>query len=405
MKILVYSMNFWPEPTSTGKYSGEMVTWLSHQGHQVRVIAAPPYYPEWKVADGYSSFRYVQEDFGSVDVRRCPAWIPAQPNGLKRVLCMLLFGLTSCWEAAKSLFWRPDVVIVVEPPISCAPVAWFFARCCRARAWLHVQDFEVDAALQLGMLKLGWLQKLALTIDRFVTRRFDRVSTISDRMMEKLIDKRGQEAGSVLFPNWVDCDQVYPIERSSFRDSLKLSDRQKVALYAGNIGAKQGLEILIDVARMLQDRQDLKFVICGHGAAYQQIRQLDDGLPNVIWLPVQPMELLNDLLGLADVHLLPQKAGAADLVMPSKLTGMLASGRPVLATADAGTQVSDIVSQIGRVVPPEDAEQFANILQDMLESPEQLKQDGEKARRMAVDRLGRDSILSRFEAELVSCCQ
>lgn len=398
-------MNFWPEPTSTGKYSGEMVEWLAARNHRVRVIAAPPYYPEWKIADGYSAFRYRREDFEDVEVRRCPAWIPARPNGLKRILCMLLFGVTCSWEAFKSLFWRPDIVIVVEPPISCAPAAWFFARCCGAKTWLHIQDFEVDAALQLGMLKLGVLQKLALAIDRFVTRRFDRVSTISERMMLKLIEKLGQDEGTVLFPNWVDCDQVYPVERSSFRDSLKLSDDQKVALYAGNIGKKQGLEILIDAARILRDRQDLKIVICGHGAAYQQIRSLDDGLPNLIWLPVQPIESLNDLLGLADVHLLPQKAGAADLVMPSKLTGMLASGRAVLATAGPGTQVGKVVSQVGRVTPPEDAQQFADVLEDMLACPEQLKCDGETARRIAIETLGREAILSRFESDLITCCE
>ena len=404
MKILVYSMNFWPEPTSTGKYSGEMAAWLASRGHSVRVIAAPPYYPEWKIADGYSAFRYRREQFGSVDVRRCPTWIPAQPNGLKRILCMLLFGLTCGWEAFKSLFWRPDLAIVVEPPISCAPAAWFFARLGGAKTWLHIQDFEVDAALQLGMLRLGMLQKLALGIDRFVTRRFDRVSTISIRMMEKLTEKAGRDDHLVLFPNWVDCEQIHPVENSSFRKSLKLADGQKVALYAGNIGKKQGLEILIDVARILKNHDDLIFVICGHGAAHQQIRARGEGLANIIWLPVQPMEMLNDLLGLADVHLLPQKAGAADLVMPSKLTGMLASGRPVIATADEGTQVYDVVSKVGRVVPPEDAQQFADSLVQMLADSEQLTQDGVQARLIAEETLGRDAILSRFESDLMTCC-
>ena len=403
MKILVYSMNFWPEPTSTGKYSGEMAAWLASRGHQVRAIAAPPYYPEWKIAKGYSGFRYKREQNEGVDVRRCPAWIPANPNGMKRILCMLLFSMTCGWEAFKSLFWRPDVVIVVEPPISCAPVAWLFARLGRAKTWLHIQDFEVDAALQLGMLRLGVLQKFAIAADRFITQRFDRRSTISMRMMDKMAEKTSDESRNVLFPNWVDCGQIHPLPESSFRESLNLPASQKIALYAGNIGKKQGLEILIDAARLLQHRSDLTFVICGNGAAFKHIHSLGNELANIEWLPVQPFDKLNDLLNLADVHLLPQKAGAADLVMPSKLTGMLASGIAVLATADEGTQVYEVVQQIGKVVPPESAEQFAAALEELIDSPGDLDRFGLKARAIAEDTLGREAILGRFEQELLAC--
>ncbi len=403
MKILIYSMNFWPEPTSTGKYSGEMAVWLAARGHDVRVIAAPPYYPEWKVADGYSAFRYRKDVHAGVDIRRCPVWIPQRPNGWKRILCMLLFAISCLWEAAKSLIWRPDMVMVVEPPISCAPVAWLFAKLGGAKTWLHIQDFEVDAATQLGMLKRSFLKRMALWGERCLIRRFDRCSTISNRMLDKLTAKCGDDRRNVLFPNWVDCEEVFPIARSSFRDSLKIAAGRKVAMYAGNIGKKQGLEILIESARLLKDRQDLIFVICGNGAAFQHIRAMGNGLANIIWLPVQPTELLNDLLALADVHLLPQVAGAADLVMPSKLTGMLASGRPVLATADPGTQVYDLVCRIGKVVPPERPDVFAAALTDMLEYPELLIQMGQEARRIAEETLSREAILLSFEKELLGC--
>jgi colanic acid biosynthesis glycosyl transferase WcaI len=203
--------------------------------------------------------------------------------------------------------------------------------------------------------------------------------------------------------NWVDCEQIYPVHVSRFRAELGLKDDQKVALYAGNIGKKQGLEILLEAARLLKDHQDLIFVICGNGAAYTQIRTLGDGLPNVVWLPVQPTEKLNDLLNLADVHLLVQKADAADVVMPSKLTGMLASGRTVLATANPGTQVYDLVQKIGVVVPPKEPQLFADALVSMLECGEQRWEYGIQARRIAEDTLSRDAILKAFEVELEDC--
>src|SRR5205823_5637381 len=99
------------------------------------------------------------------------------------------------------------------------------------------------------------------------------------------------------------------------------------------------------------DRKELVFVICGHGAMYQQLRDRAAGLENIRWLPLQPLERLNDLLNLAEIHLLPQREEAADLVMPSKLTGMLASGRAILTTAHPGTAVAEVVQSSGVVTP------------------------------------------------------
>ena len=141
-------------------------------------------------------------------------------------------------------------------------------------------------------------------------------------------------------------------QASRYRDELTISDEVCVALYSSNMGEKQGLEIVLEVARQLQHEPDLLFVLCGEGAARERLMKLGAGLGNVRWLPLQPAERLNELLNLADVHLLPQRSDAADLVMPSKLTGMLLSGRVVLATAEAGTQVARMVSPCGKVVKP-----------------------------------------------------
>jgi colanic acid biosynthesis glycosyl transferase WcaI len=107
---------------------------------------------------------------------------------------------------------------------------------------------------------------------------------------------------------------------------------------------------------------------------------------------------------MADVHLLPQVAGAADLVMPSKLTGMMASGRPVLATAESGTQIFDVLSERGVVIPPGDTEAFASALSSLAEDQSLRLQLGREAREYAVAYMQRDYILSRFEAEMLEAC-
>ena len=111
MRILIYSANFAPEPTGVGKYSGEMAAWLVSQGHEVRVIAAPPYYPGWKIAPGYRWPPFRRENFAGADVRRAPIWVPKSPGGTARALHLLSFALSSFPLMLMQLPWRPDVVL------------------------------------------------------------------------------------------------------------------------------------------------------------------------------------------------------------------------------------------------------------------------------------------------------
>ncbi len=134
MKILLYSANFAPEPTGIGKYSGEMASWLAAQGHEVRVVAAPPYYPAWKLAEGYAWPPYRREQWQGVSVFRAPLWVPASPGGLARVLHLLTFAAASLPSMLRQAFWRPDVVFTVAPAFVCAPAGWLTARLCGAQS-------------------------------------------------------------------------------------------------------------------------------------------------------------------------------------------------------------------------------------------------------------------------------
>lgn len=406
MRILIYSMHFWPEPTGIGKYSGEMAFWLAQRGHDVRVICSPPWYPHWKVQQPYSGRRFEVEKVNGLSVTRCPIWVPLQPRGFTRILCLGSFALTSIVGAFRAVRWRPDVVFAVEPPFFCLPCALTVARLTGAKAWLHIQDFEVDAALQLGLFRLPGSGRLLRWLEAFLFRRFDRCSTISERMLEILEQRSGKAERCLLFRNWVDLASIRPLnDPSTFRHLLNLNPNQKVALYSGNMGEKQGLEIIIEAAQVLRHRADLVFVLCGNGSAADRIRALGTELPNIRWLPVQPVEQLNSLLNLADVHLLPQRADAADLVMPSKLTGMLASGRPVIATATPGTQIHNVVSHCGLTCEPGNPTDFAAAILKLADDKELREQLGQRARSIAESELSRESILAGFEKELVDICQ
>ena len=124
-----------------------------------------------------------------------------------------------------------------------------------------------------------------------------------------------------------------------------------MALYAGHLGVKQALDVVIAAARRLRGRGDIRFVIAGAGPLSGALKDASADLPNVLYLPLQPAERLNELLGMADLHLLPQHRGVADLVMPSKLGGMLASGRPIVAAADPGSELFDVLTDVALLTP------------------------------------------------------
>jgi len=371
MKILIYGLNFAPELTGIGKYTGEMAAWLASQGHEVRVVTAPPYYPAWAVSAGYSASTWSTEKIMGLHVWRCPLWVPAKPGGAKRLVHLASFALSSLPVMLRQIFWRPDVVWVVEPALFCAPCAAAVARLSGAKAWLHIQDFEVDAAFSMGLLRGKRIREVVERCESWLMRRFDVVSTISSRMIDLLLAKGVPAQQTFLAPNWVDISAISPKTQyagvNPFRALLNLPAECVVALYSGNMGGKQGLEILAEVARLHEsahaapDSRRLVFVFCGDGAGKLALQSACTGLTNVHFLPLQPLEQLNDLLAMADIHLLPQRADAADLVMPSKLTGMLASGKPVVATAHAGTELARVVAgsgpdtQCGLVVEPENA--------------------------------------------------
>jgi colanic acid biosynthesis glycosyl transferase WcaI len=422
MRILICGIHFHPEPIGIGKYTSEMADWLAGRGHEVRVVTAPPFYPHWRAFPGHCVWKYSRERFRlqnsdgetlgpqhvqgpEVEVFRCPTWVPENPSGMKRLFHLASFGVSSAPSILRQVVWSADIVLLVEPTLICAFQALLVARWSRAKAWLHIQDFEVDAAFGLGYFSSSRVQDLAFALERRILSAFDRVSAISDRMVDRLSAKGVHPSRRLLFPNWVDTRKIYPLDgQSPFRKELGILESTVVALYSGSMGKKQGLDLLVEAARQLSHRPDLRFVFCGEGPRRQSLVDDTKDLPNVSLLPLQPADRLNDVLNLADIHLLPQLSDAADLVMPSKLTGMMASGRAIVATAHAGTQLFGVLQGRGIVTPPGDVNALVSTLLRLTEGPSLRGQLGQEARKYAVSHLNRDEILHQFERSMLDAC-
>ncbi|MGH8461576.1 MAG: WcaI family glycosyltransferase [Stenotrophobium sp.] len=402
MKILIIGINYAPEQVGVGKFTSEAAEWLAARGHAVSVITAPPHYPHWRIGEGYSAWRYRRENLAGVQVLRCPLWLPRRLTPLWRIVCCVSFALSSFFPLAWALLKnRPDITLVIEPTFFSVPPAWALASLLRIPVWLHVQDFELEAVRGLGYLSGGRLARIAESVEGWLLRRLRRISTLTPQMDLQLERMRVPANRRILFPNWVDCSQIRPLAAASrFRRQLGIAADSVVLLYSGSFGRKHGLEIIIETARLLRERPDLHFVLCGDGIEKDELRSGATGLANISWLPLQDLDLLNELLNLADIHLLPQRAAIADAVLPSKLTGMLASGRPVIATVEPGTALAKIIAGTGIATPPGDARCFADAIIRLAADHGLRKSLGDEARRYAQAILDKTPILENFEAAL-----
>jgi colanic acid biosynthesis glycosyl transferase WcaI len=366
------------------------------------VVTAPPYYPEWRVGKGYTAWAWRRETFGAAQVVRCPLWVPAAVTPLARILHLLSFAASSLvpclWQAAR---FRPDLIWAVEPTVVAAPAALLAARLCGARACLHVQDLEAEAACGLGLVQQPRLWRLLRHAYGWLVRRFDLVSTICTHMRARLRRFGVAEERLCLFPNWVDTDAIRPLAGPNrLRHELGLADRHVIALYAGSMGEKQGLEVLVEVAERLRARPEIRLVLCGAGGARSRLEHRIAGCDNVTLLPLQPEARLNELLCAADIHLLPQRPEAATFALPSRLAGILASGRPLVAQADGG-ELAAATRRCGILVPPGDAAAMAEAVLELAADPARRARLGEVARQLAEDHLEREAILARYEQRLL----
>ena len=404
MKILIYGINFSPELTGIGKYTGEMAFWLASKGHDVRVIASPPYYPMWKVADGYSGRKYAYEQVDGISIWRIPTWVPKKQTGLNRIIHLVGFSIASFPVLIRQVFWRPNVIWLAVPAFSCAPGVLLAKLFFNPKTWIHIQDYEIDAAFNMGLIKGNLLKKIISNFERFLLKKFDVVSSISDQMIALAIKKGVAPNKLVSLPNWVDFQSTFFTTRSAsapqnLRREFGIPADQLVALYSGNIGNKQGMELISNVAK-LAEKDNILFVICGDGAGKKSLVDECTGLLNVLFFPLQPREKLGALLSMADIHLLPQRDNVADLVMPSKLTGIFASGRPVIATAKGGSSLEMIISGCGLVVPPNSPCLFYDALIKLTSDAELRNNLGLAARKFAEVNLDKEIIMENFNTKL-----
>jgi colanic acid biosynthesis glycosyl transferase WcaI len=300
------------------------------------MVTSFAYYPTWRKDPEDRGHLYRTDVVNSVPVHRCWHFVPAKVSALKRILHEGSFVFTSTLRALTLA--RPDVYVVVSPPLLLGTAAWFVGKVKGAPFVFHVQDMQPDAAVGLGMLKPNWFTRALYGLEAFAYRHAARVSGITHGMLNAFRAKGVPEAKLIYFPNAIDLKSDGPAPvRGEFRKRHGFSPTEFIAVYAGNLGVKQGLDVLLQTAPLLRD-QRIRLLICGDGAQREVLsaRAREMKLPNFTMLPLQAGSDYRALLMDADVCFITQQAGAGNSFFPSKLLGLLAESRPVVTVAAPG---------------------------------------------------------------------
>lgn len=404
MKILVFGINYYPELTGIGKYTAEMCSWLAAHHHHVEVITGMPYYPHWQVQQQYRSKWWHTENISGVKVHRCPLYVPKKVSGAKRMVHEFSFLLSSKVYWIKALFSKYDVVLCICPPFHLGLMGWLYKALKGTPVIYHIQDLQVDAARNLGILKSELLLNILEKCERFILTRMTRISSISEGMKVNILKKGVDEKKYISLPNWVDTAFIQPLPKElSLKEQLGYKPNDRIVLYSGNMGEKQGLEMVLEAAVLLKEERSIHFLFVGEGASKQRMQEfaVQKQLTNIQFLSLLPYHQLPQLLAVADIHLVIQKQLASDLMLPSKLLGILSCGGLALVTATEGTSLYKIIvdNNAGMIIPPEETPSLVNAIRhNIFNDNDTIKQN---ARKYALNNLNINKILQKFEVELL----
>ena len=398
--ITLIGINFYPEDSSTGLYSTQMAEHLSI-ANKIDVITGFPYYPEWEIRDEYKNKKtYLVEEKDNITIYRYKQYVPKNPSFKNRIIHLLDFTLGSIRNVFKVK--KSDLVICVVPFTSGIALGLLLSKLRGAKVWVHIQDFEFDAAVESGLAgeQSGMKAKVfkgLFWLERKLLSKADIVSTISYGMISKLESKT--DTASYFFPNWVDENFINP--KTANAHELMKSDKFKV-LYSGNIGAKQDWDFFIKVVKYFEANEDIEFVVVGAGAKKEWLDEQTKTFGNVVhYVPVE-YATLPDLLCSANLHVLFQKNDVIDTVMPSKLLGMMASAVPSVVTGSMASEVAKVfdVSKGGYFYDSECLEDVVNAIETLAVNKEKAIEMGDNARKYITEHFSASKVLASFESKV-----
>ncbi len=397
LKIHIISNLFAPDQLAGASLYTDLALYLRDAGHDVRVTTTFSYYPAWRIRPEDAGVASRDEVYAGIPIRRVSMFVPECPSGRNRLMSDLSF-FWALIRRGQFKDWKPDVILTALPMLSqclAQRFLYFFRGIPRL---IIVQDFAVDAALELGILRLPGIAWILRAIQRWALRSASTITTISPLMLTKLRQEIGADRRTLLVPNWID---------KSLQDEINLQNQSPPTrhasrlFYSGNLGVKQGLP---DFLRQFADSSGLSagwdIEICGGGAEKDRLKEMLGSHQGITLGPVLDEAAYVTKLLTSTACLITQRPGIGANFLPSKLLPALATATPVLAVCDRSSPLANEVleGRFGLVIAPGSPEALTESL-DLLRSPSLLAEFSANAKARAA-MYHREEVLRTFEQEL-----
>ena len=337
-------MAFYPDHSGIALYSSDFAFYAAEKGHEVSVVTGFPFYPSWRKRPEDKRRLFRKDTHKNIKIYRGYLYVPSRPTGLRRILqeiSFLFFAFINFFKAGKQ-----DVIVVFTTPVLLGVLGWMFKKIYGSVLVINVQDFQVEAADSLGMLRMVPVVPLMLFLEKFSYKRSDVVTSISTSMTKLLHEKGLPESSTYLWPNWIEVEKASATgQPGNFRKKFGIRDEEIIIGYAGNVGNKQGLNVLIDLANAYKGTKDLLFLIIGEGSDLANLKQYhaDHPTDNLRFLPFLNPAGYADFLADADVIFIAQKKIPKDIYFPSKLLGLMAASKLIFLAADEESELYKVL--------------------------------------------------------------
>ncbi len=402
MRILVQVHHWPPDVNSTGLLMSKLFRHIGSRGHDITVLTTFPHYEGFRTWPEYRRKLYSRDREHGIDVIRVWSFTPGNKSMVLRLLNYLTFNLLALF-AALCVRGRVDLVFCTNGSFFSGLTGYLVSRAKRARCIYNLQDLYPEVPVSQGQLSSRPAIWMLERIERFMYGRADRLAVITPSFRSNLTGKGVDPDKIDVIPNFVDVGWIRPLDKDNeFARKHDLLGRFVVS-HSGNIGYVYDLGSMLRAAKSLSP--DYLFLIVGAGVAKPDLVQLAEelGLENVLFLPFQPYAVVPSIRASSDVSVSLYRPNSSRYSMPSKIYEIMASGRPLLASAEEGSDVARLVQEsgCGILIPPGDPDAIAAALEELRGDPARAAEMGERGRKLAVDHYSlaavADSYMKIFE--------
>jgi glycosyltransferase involved in cell wall biosynthesis len=393
--IAFFNRSYYPDTSATGQLLTDLCEDLVRvHGCRVSVVAGVPLLPA--VGAGDSGTRIRQERHNGVEIHRARGTRFSKRRFVGRATNYVTYFLSASLAGLR--LDRPDVVVALTDPPIIGLAAWLAGKRFKAPLVMAFKDLFPEVTVLLKDFQSDAVNGMLQRVNEFLVRRAARNVALGETMRQRLIENKGApEDRTVIIADWADTSAITPApKRNAFSEEHGLAD-SFVVMHSGNIGLSQSLETLVEAAALLQDVPDIRVVFVGEGVKKADLQAQAEalGLANVVFLPFTPRERLRESFASADVFIVSLQRGLAGYIVPSKLYGILAAGRPYVAAVEGDCEVASLTKRLecGRLAEPGDARSMADAILELYRDPEGTRRAGERARTagLAFDRRGQVS--------------